>query len=76
MSWNDKLSYQENVDNFLESLKDFSKTEDNTYKVTKELLNLKHLSTQKVFAKLYLDFYKRLKNDFFKSQVYKYEGAC
>ena len=66
MSWNDKLSYQENVDNFLESLKDFSKTEDNTYKVTKELLNLKHLSTQKVFAKLYLDFYKRLKNDFLK----------
>ena len=66
MSWNDKLSYQENVDIFLESLKDFSKTEDNTYKVTKELLNLKHLSTQKVFAKLYLDFYKRLKNDFLK----------
>ena len=66
MSWNDKLSYQENVDIFLESLKDFSKTEDNTYKVTKDLLNLKHLSTQKVFAKLYIDVYKRLKNDFLK----------
>ena len=66
MSWNDKLSYQENVDNFLESLKDFSKTEDNTYKLTKELLNLKHLSTQKVFAKLYLGACKRLKDDFVK----------
>jgi hypothetical protein len=66
MSWNDKLSYQENVDIFLESLKDFSKTEDNEYKLAKQLVNPKHLSTQKVFAKLYLDVFKRLKNDFLK----------
>lgn len=63
MSWNDSLSYQENVDKFLDSLKDFSKTEDDQYKITKELLDRKRLSTVKVFRKRYQEVFKRIDKD-------------
>ena len=63
MSWNDSLSYQENVDKFLDSLKDFSKTEDDQYKITKELLDRKRLSTVKVFRKRYEEVFKRIDKD-------------
>lgn len=63
MSWNDKLSYQENLDIFVDSLKDYSKDENGKYKIVKELVNVNNSRELKSFRKNYASVAKRVNKD-------------
>ena len=63
MSWNDNLTYQENLDIFLESLKDYSKDETGEYKIVKKLTDRTQVIRMNVFRKQYSSVAKRVKKD-------------
>ena len=63
MSWNDNLSYQENLGSFLDSLTDYTKVDEDEYKVVNELVDRKKMLKLEIFRKQYGSILKRLHKD-------------
>ena len=63
MSWNDNLSYQENLVSFLDSLTDYTKVNEDEYKVVSDLINRKKMLKLDIFRKQYGSILKRINKD-------------
>ena len=63
MSWNDNLSYQENLVSFLDSLTDYTKVDEDNYKVVNDILDRKKMLKLEIFRKQYGSILKRIHKD-------------